>query len=275
MLAVLDGPPGTFLAAVGAGELWRLPGFRFERTEVVQARARFRRSASLGTRHRPTLLLPHHVTEVHGIPVTTLPRTLFDLAPRVHEDRLDRMIELTIAKSPGMLPALRSMLDELACRGRPGIAVMRRLLAKRPPGYIACESGLELRLDRILERAGEEPLTRQFDAGGHDWLARVDFADLLLRILFEVDSILHHTSPGDRARDAARDRALKAAGWADVVRIPEEEIWYRPWLAVERVRKARDAARARSRDEITSETDVISSPVRRAGEGGGGLRGRG
>jgi very-short-patch-repair endonuclease len=265
MLAVLDGPPGTFLAAFGAGELWQLPGFRSKRPEVVQSRSRFRRSTTLGTRHRPTLLLPHHVTEVQGIPVTTLPRTIFDLAARIPEGRLDRLIEMTIAKSPGMLPALRTMLDELACRGRPGIAVMRKLLAKRPGDYVACQSGLELRFDRILEEAGAEPLTRQVDVGGHDWLARVDFRDLLLRILFEVDSILHHTTPGDRARDQARDRALKAAGWADVVRVPEEEIWYQPWLAVERVRAARAAAaRARSRDEITPDSGVISSQVRRA-----------
>jgi hypothetical protein len=247
MLAVLDGPPGTFVAGFSASEVWQLPGFHRREIEVVQFRAQFRRENSLGPRHRPKLLLPHHVTEVRGIPVTTIGRTLFDIAPRIKEDRLDRLIEMVIGKSPGTLPVLHSLLDELACRGRPGIAVMRKMLAKRPVGYVACESGLEFRFARILEDAGERALARQVDAGGHDWIGRVDFADLTLKALFEVDSILHHTTPADRARDAARDRALKAAGWAAVERIPEEEIWYRPWLALERVRRVRAELRGLSR----------------------------
>jgi very-short-patch-repair endonuclease len=189
------------------------------------------------------LLLPHHVTEVQGIPVTTLPKTIFDVAHRLKEDRLDRLIEMVIAKSPGILPALHALLDELACRGRPGIRAMRTQLRARPIGYVACQSALELRFARILEGAGEPPLTRQVDVGGHDWIGRVDFADLPIRVLFEIDSILHHTTPGDVARDEARDRALRAAGWAEVVRIPEEHIWYQPWLVVECVRRARAEAR--------------------------------
>lgn len=184
------------------------------------------------------LLLPHHVTEVRGIPIATLPRTLFDIAPLVHEDRLDAIIDRLIAKSPGVLEGLRSMLPELAQRGRPGIAVMRRQLAKRPVGYVPVASGLERRFEKLAKEAGVRQLRRQVDVGGHEWIGRVDFVDDLT-LLYEVDSILHHTTPGDVARDAARDRALKAAGFADVVRVPEEDIWYHPGRAVARVRAAR------------------------------------
>ncbi|MEY2476119.1 MAG: hypothetical protein QOG87_1434 [Actinomycetota bacterium] len=183
------------------------------------------------------LLLPNHVTQLRGIPIMTLPRVLFGIAPVVHEDRLDGIIERVIAKSPGVLEGLRGMLPELAQRGRPGIAVMRRQLAKRPPGYVPVASGLERRFEKIVAPLGVV-LRRQVDVGGHEWVGRVDFVDDLT-LLYEVDSILHHTTPGDVARDAARDRAMKAAGFADVVRVAEEDIWYHPGTVVTQVRAAR------------------------------------
>jgi very-short-patch-repair endonuclease len=238
MLAVLDGPPRSFLFAASAGELWGVPSLNGQRMEIVHPRHGSLRPPPVAVVHRPTLLLPHHVTEVRGIPVTTLPRTLFDLAPRIHEERLDVIIERVIAKSPGVLDGLRAMLPELARRGRPGIAAMRRQIEKRPQGYVPVASGLERRFDGLAKEAGVTQLRRQVDVGGHEWIGRVDFVDDL-RLLYEVDSILHHTTPGDKARDAARDRAMKAAGFADVVRVAEEDIWYRPDQAVAQIREAR------------------------------------
>jgi very-short-patch-repair endonuclease len=148
-------------------------------------------------------------------------------------------------KSPGTLTALHQTLDELARRGRPGIVVMRAILAERPPGSRLPQSGLERRFEHILLDAGEPPLERQVDVGGHEWLGRVDFLDRPLLLIVEVDSILHHTSPFDRARDAARDEALVAAGYRRALRVPEEHIWYEPRLALHAVRTARrDLARA-------------------------------
>ncbi|MEY2569468.1 MAG: hypothetical protein QOE35_3997 [Actinomycetota bacterium] len=244
--AVLDGPPGSFLSHQSSAELWGLPGFSGRALEITQTRDMLVRPAPIARVHRPVLLLPHHVTELRGIPTATLPRTVFDIAPVIHEGRLDVIIDRVIAKSPGVLEGLRSLLPELAQRGRPGIAVMRRQLAKRPPGYVPVASGLERRFEKLAHEAGARQLRRQVDVGGHEWIGRVDFVDEL-HLLYEVDSILHHTTPGDIARDAARDRAMEAAGFPDVVRIPEEDIWYHPERAVARVRAAR-ASRLTNRD---------------------------
>ena len=240
MLAVLDGPPGSVLWGPTAAEAWGLPSFNGEPLAIAHPRHGTLRPPPIAKVHRPLLLLPHHITEVRGIPIATLPRTLFDIAPLVHEDRLEVIIDRVLARSPGVLDGLRSMLPELAQRGRPGIAVMRRQLAKRPAGYVPVASGLERRFEKLATEAGVRQLRRQVDVGGHEWIGRVDFVDEL-RLLYEVDSILHHTTPGDAARDAARDRALKAAGFADVVRVPEEDIWYHPDRAVAKVRAARAA----------------------------------
>src|SRR5687767_15212819 len=45
-------------------------------------------------------------------------------------------------------------------------------------------------------------------------------------LVVEVDSARFHTSRLDRERDARRDAELRAAGY-EVVRVTEEEVWYR------------------------------------------------
>jgi very-short-patch-repair endonuclease len=137
-----------------------------------------------------------------------------------------------------MLPALHRTLDELACRGRPGITMMREILAENPLGTTVTASGLESRVLRIAQNAGIRELKRQVDVGGHSWLGRVDFAIVRLRLLIEVDSVVHHSSPMDVARDRARDEAMLDVGWAKVLRIREEDVWRHPWLVVQQLRGA-------------------------------------
>jgi very-short-patch-repair endonuclease len=67
----------------------------------------------------------------------------------------------------------------------------------------------------------------------------VDYVDDDLGLLVEVDSELHHTSLLDQQRDAERDAAMLAAGFRKVVRVFEEDIWQRPWVALEAIRLVR------------------------------------
>jgi very-short-patch-repair endonuclease len=243
MIAALDAGADAIASHETAAWLWRLPGFAAG--EFVMRR----REPTSGARpaHRPTLVLPHHRTMVRDIPCTTLPRTLFDLSSVLPGTRMERLVDTVITRSPAMLPALHRMFAELAKRGRPGIASMRRILADRPRGTVVPASGLERRFEEILKNAGLAPLARQVDLGGASWLGRVDYLDEVLRIPFEIDSALHHSSLSDARRDAARDAAMVAAGFREVVRIPEEDVWHRPWLVVEAVRAARS-------DELGTET---------------------
>jgi very-short-patch-repair endonuclease len=237
MISLLDAGDGALASHEAAGWTWRLPSF--VATDVV-LRPRDRNAApgfALG--HRPTLVLPHHRTVVRGIPCTTLPRTLIDLGAVVRPDRLERIVDNVITKSPAMLPALHTTFGELAQRGRTGIAAMRRILRDRPPGTVVAASGLERRFERILSNGGERPMRRQVDVGGHSWLGRVDYVDDDLGLLVEVDSELHHTSLLDQQRDAERDAAMLAAGFRKVVRVFEEDIWQRPWVALEAIRLVR------------------------------------
>jgi very-short-patch-repair endonuclease len=245
MAAVLDGGEGALASHGTAAALWRLPGFGTHGLEVMRAGRRTSRNPPIAQLHRPRLLLPHHSTKTTGIPVTTLARTLFDLAAvGVAPSRIGRLVNMVCNRSPGTLRALHQTLDELAARGRAGIGTMRQVLAERPVGSVLVASGLEMRFEEILREAGEPPLRRQVDLGGHEWLGRVDFYDDELLAVFEVDSILHHTSPMDQQRDRLRDEVMLANGIRAVSRIPEEHLWYRPHLAVDAVRSTRRRLRS-------------------------------
>jgi very-short-patch-repair endonuclease len=236
MVSTLDAWPEGLASHQGAAWLWRIPSFELS-TDIIRDRDGNVPDGSGG--HRPKLILPSHRTVVLGIPCTTLPRTLVDLASVVHPDRLERIVDNVITKSPAMLPALHSTFQELAKRGRKGIASMRRILDERPAGTTVPASGLERRFEEILKNAGLHPLRRQVDVGGHSWLGRVDYVDDAHRFVVEIDSELHHTSLSDKRRDDDRDRALLDAGYREVLRITDTTIWQRPWEVVEAVRDTR------------------------------------
>ena len=240
MAAVLDAGEGAVASHATGAALWGLPGFALRDIEVTRGGRRTSRTPPIAFLHRPVVLLPQHKTVIRGIPVTTLARTIFDLAGAgVKPARIARLVNMAANRSPGTLAALHRTLKELARRGRPGITVMREVLAERPVGSVLPASGLEMRFEHILREACLPPLRRQVDLGGHEWNGRIDYVDLSIGLLVEVDSLLHHTSPMDVAADAARDEQLLASGFVKVRRIPEEWVWYQPWLVVQAVRDAR------------------------------------
>jgi very-short-patch-repair endonuclease len=260
MVAVLDVGEVAVASHELAAWVWRLPGFRSGAVDVTTLRGTTRRRRAPVRLHEPRLLLPHHVTIVDGVPVTSLARTLFDLAGvPLHPKRMARLLDNVITQSPAMAGVLAETLRELARRGRPGISLMRELLAERPPGVAVPATNLERRFEEILASAGLPAPRRQVDVGGQAWIGRVDFRDVEFPILYEVDSRRHHTGLLDAQADRVRDEAMLAAGWWEVVRICEDDIWHRPWVVVAQVRAARQRAKLRSGCGSRPESAVIRS----------------
>ena len=237
MIAVLDAGPGGAASRRSAAWLWGVPGFPPGTGDVVRDRSLTSRATS-GS-HWPLLLPSHHLTVVRGIPVTTLARTIFDLAamPK-YAWRIGAIIDSIDGKSPSLLVALHTLLPEMAKRGRTGTVALREALSTRPADRVRL-TGLERRFEHILRSAGVSLPRRQVDLGGHSWIGRVDYFDDEIKVIYEIDSIAHHTSLTDRVHDDRRDAAAIEAGFAEVVRIPEEHVWYDPSLVLSAVRHAR------------------------------------
>jgi len=242
LAAVLDAGPLAALSRESAAELSGIPGFVPCRPQVTRPRTEARRRPALGDVHETNRLPATHLTTVDGIPVTSLPRTLFDLAGTTGfpPARVERALDAAISRSAAVLPQLRTMLGQLSARGRPGLTLMRELLDARPSSYVPPASGLEARVIALLEEVGVRT-SRQVDLGGEHWIGRVDLRLADAPVVVECDSVVHHWSSTDRERDARRDVALSALGLT-VVRISEDEAFHRPWVVAPRVLAARRAA---------------------------------
>lgn len=235
MAAVLE--RGGVISGVSAAALWGLPGFAAGPVHVSLSRGANGSFVSLGIPHRTRYLPAHHRTVLDGIPVTTVARTLFDLAGCLHPTRTERALDNALSHKFVGLETLRRVTIELLARGRKGSALMRVLLTERGAGYIPPASGLEALFLSLLIGAGVEVPEKQVNLGDGAWEGRVDFVYRRLGLVIEVDSDRHHTSKLDREADARRDEALRVAGFR-VLRITERELRDEPALVLARVRSA-------------------------------------
>jgi hypothetical protein len=196
---------GAVLSGVAAGWLWRLRKGEPPAAEVTSARRS--RLEGLATRCCRSLK-PHERTELRGIPVTTVQRTLIDLAGVLGEDDLARACH----EAEALYRARPSDIRPNA----PGAAKLRRVLEGDAAVTL---SGLERGFLRLLRDAGL-PLpetNRRIDGRYVDcrWPDR--------RLTVELDSYRFHNSRHSWRQDHQRERKARERGddhrryiWEDV-----------------------------------------------------------
>jgi very-short-patch-repair endonuclease len=216
LASVLAAGPVAFLSHRSAGELWgvmRWSGARHEVT-VPGAGGRRRRRELRVHRHR---LDPADRTIVDGVPVTTLARTLLDLAEVLPPARLARVIEE--AERLGLLD-LHALHDVMArARGRRGLRALRAALALYRPQRAVPRSGLErAALELIRDHGLPEP-------SANLWLHGYE-VDLLWPdhgVIVELDTTAFHATTAAFERDRRRDADLQARGFR-VLRFTDRRI---------------------------------------------------
>lgn len=182
-------------------------------------------------------LQPEDATVIDGIPVTTLERTLLDLAetqPRQFHAALEQ------AQRAEQLDQRR--LDELIARspGRRGLRPLTAALADltEEPGWT--QSELERRFRALCADHGLPiPLTNQYVEG-----ELVDAVWPERRVVVEVDSWRFHKTRRSFEADRARDAKLTAAGYR-VFRVTYERMRDDPAGLAEQLRRALSAPPAR------------------------------
>jgi very-short-patch-repair endonuclease len=235
---------GALSHACAAG-WWGLPGFEVTPLQVMRFRPGSSKQSPLARLHRPVRLLPQHLTEWRGVPVTRPARTLFDLAAVEHPGRVERTYDTMWSRGLVNPRLMDRTLAELQGRGRPGIQLMRRLIDDRRGLDQPTGSRLERRFERLNEQAGIPMLRRQVEVGVDDWVGRMDFVGLERALVVEVDSEIHHAALLDVRRDRSVTRRLESAGW-HVLRLREDDVWNRGAWVVDRLERAWWAAPARS-----------------------------
>ena len=148
MAAALAGGVGAALGVRSAGAHWQLRSYSGA-YDVIVPRARRNRSQ---LRFHRIAVFPDEVTVDDGIPVTTVARTLLDLAAVLDLHRLDQVVgraeQRLLTDSPS-LPELIERHPHIR-----GVANLRAILADRRLGIDVAESELEVEFAAFLAERG-------------------------------------------------------------------------------------------------------------------------
>jgi hypothetical protein len=212
MAAVLAAGPGAALSHRTAGAHWDLITARGA-IEVTAPRKLHNRQ---GRKLHHRRLSPDELTTKDGIPVTTVARTLFDLASVLPQHRLERAMNEAEFRRYGDALSLPSLIAQHP--GARGTRALREVLAQRDLGEIRTRKELELRFLALLERAQLPRPEINAPLKVSDRWIEADCLWRAQRLIAELDGRAAHATVRAFESDRLRDRRLQAAGW-NVVRI--------------------------------------------------------
>ena len=222
--ALLYAGPGAALSHASAAHWWGiLPSL--PRTVYACSPARRRSVPGVrvhGGQHLERALHRH-------LPVTTVARTLLDLASTSSFDVLRR----AVAEADYLRLLDLDTIDAVLGRGRPGSRALRKALDHHRPQYARTSSQLEDRLlDLCISHAIHMPEVNVEVAG-----FRVDALWRRQWVIAEVDGRRAHGTPARMDRDRRRDLALRVAGYL-VVRYTWRQVTAEPELVAADLRAA-------------------------------------
>jgi very-short-patch-repair endonuclease len=229
MAAVLACGPGALLSHASAGALHGIRATAATLIDITLTQPRSLKRPGIRV-HTCTQLTSADITEEDAIPVTSVPRTLLDLATFLTRPQLERACEQAVLEGSFDLSAISELLAR--SHGRPGIRKLRAALARGDLGENVPASGLERRFRNLCEQAGlPAPEINRYLLLGDEY-HKADFLWRRERVVIEVDGDRYHSTGWQRRRDADRDSLLLAHGYAST-RIAQTEIAKRPARAVQ------------------------------------------
>jgi len=210
LAAILHAGEGAVLSHRSAAELWGVCRVR-DRGPIDISSRRSSRSSALIRRHQIDHT-PDELTIRRRIPVTTLARTLFDVAADLHPEAFEAAVREAEYLHRFHLKGLERLLELYP--GRRGAATIRaclRRLGRGPRGRT--RSRLEVKFAALLSRTNlpRPALNALLDFDGF----KVE-ADCLWRrqkLIVELDGGQAHRTRAAFESDRERDRRLQAAGW--------------------------------------------------------------
>ncbi len=233
MAAILWAGGRSAAAGTAAARNW---GFRgFENAPVEIAMTGQKRPFGLGfVAHRVDDHLVPEITEVRGIPTTSVRRTLLDLAATNHrftESSLDQALRQDLVPLSGIW----LLYEQEWMKGRRGVAVLRRLLLDRTSGQAPSDSDMESLMGRMILSSNLPVPTRQFPVQLSYGSVLLDFSYPKLLIDIECDSYAFHMDRQAFEKDRRRDVELQALGWV-VLRFTWAQIKWQEEFVLNQIR---------------------------------------
>ena len=219
--------PWAVLSHRPAGALWEV---RPSSTVIEVTVPRVTRRPEGIRVHRSRMLEPEDVTVHRGIPVTTLARTLLDLAGAVPGHHLRKALDRAERAGKSDLEQLEAVLAR--ARGKRGAKEMRKAINQWKPKHTKSE--LEDRFASLVAQFGlPRPRTNAIvDGQTKEHEADAYWPDHGLVV--QVDSFQFHRTRRDIEHDAASDADLELAGLS-VVRLSEDDLTVRDEITARRL----------------------------------------
>jgi hypothetical protein len=143
---------GSVLSHSSAAAAWDLSGFGLEPLHVTCVRHSRCRDPRI-TLHCTRTIDSVDVTTRGGLPVTTVHRTLLDLAGHLDRDRLAGVVDEAVLRRKTTLRWIRQTVDRLGGSGRSGTRLLREILDERSDDSVP-NSELERRFVALVKRGG-------------------------------------------------------------------------------------------------------------------------
>jgi very-short-patch-repair endonuclease len=224
MAAVLAGGEGALLSHRDAAALWNLRSTN--RTSIdVTVMGGSRRSRRRLTFHSAIEIHPDDRAEVESIPVTSVARTLLDLAEVVPLEHLRRAYEAAERHELLDMQAVHALVAR--SNGRRGLAALLALLDYDPREAVESKSDLESRfLDLVREAVLPLPRLNVLVEG-----FLVDAYWPEARLVIELQSWEHHGHRQAFERDNSKLVRLQLAGYT-VLPVSDRQLRYEAeWVA--------------------------------------------
>jgi hypothetical protein len=223
--AVLALGPGALLSHKTAGALWELLSTYQILVDVTVpgvSHARPQRGVRI---HITNTLHPEDIAKVDGIPITSVARTIVDLAARLTPVQLRRVIEQADRGGVLNLLALQRALDRRPkARGRAKLSAILDDYTGAPP----TKSEFERHFLEVVEKAGlPKPLVNVPLAG-----LEPDIYWPQWNLVVELDSRLFHSDPRTFESDRLKDARLQRLGLR-VLRITWKRLKHEPRAVID------------------------------------------
>lgn len=215
LAAVLACGPGAVLSHWSTGRVLGLTERSRLTVTIPHARAGPRGIAV----HRSRLLTPRDVTVLGGIPVTSVARTLLDLAAVASGRELARLVDRAERLQVFDLRAVEEVLSR--ARGRGGARALRVAVADWRPRDTRSE--LEEDFADMVDASRLEPPLYNVLIEAERGRYEVDALWPAQRVVVELDGFAYHRTRRDRERDAEKDADLELAGYR-VVRLTSGDV---------------------------------------------------
>jgi len=170
------------------------------------------------TRRRRRGIRPHRsqldaldTTTRGGLRITTVARTLLDIAPGLTVPRLQAAVDEARVQRRLHIPAIEATLARAP--GHHGTGALRRALERHDPGRGRPIGDFERRAIAFLRDHGFPPYVRNFTVVVEGEPFSLDVVWLEHRVAIELDSRTFHDTDPAFASDRRRSRRLAAAGW--------------------------------------------------------------